>query len=49
MVGEQLSATSRRTASPKWRCGSSPWILVRRFFTSSSSTKRSELRVTRNW
>ena len=49
MAGGQLSATSRRTASPKWRCGNSPCSLVRRFFTSSSSTNRSLLRVTRNW
>ena len=48
-VAEQLSAISRRTASPKWRCGSSPCSAMRRFFTSSSSTNRSELRVTRNW
>ena len=40
---EQLSATSSRTASPKWRCGSSPCSAVRRFFTSSSSTKRSRV------
>ena len=49
IASEQLSATSRRTALPKCRCGSSPCSAMRRFFTSSSSTNRSLLRVTRNW
>jgi len=38
LSGEQLSATSRRTALPKLRCGSSPCSASRRFLTSSSST-----------
>jgi hypothetical protein len=49
MCCDQRSATSSRTASPKCRWGSSPCSAVRRFLISSSSTKRSLLRVTRNW
>ena len=45
---EHRSATSRRTASPKLRCGNSPCKAVRKLVISSSSTYRSELRVTRN-
>ena len=45
---EQPADTSSRTACPKWRC-CRPWrSAVRRLPTSSSSTARSEWRVTRN-
>ena len=45
---EQVSITSSRTALPKWRCVSSMRSACRRLCTSSSSTVRSESRVTRN-
>ena len=46
---EQLSATSRRTASPYCRLCSSLLSARRRSSTSSSSTQRLLLRVSRNW
>ncbi|CFN63385.1 Uncharacterised protein [Bordetella pertussis] len=42
-------STSSRTAAPKLRCDSSPCRAWRRLVTSSSSTNRSLLRVTRHW
>ena len=49
MRAGQFEATSRRTASPKFRCSSSLSSARRRFATSSSCTYSSLLRVTLNW